>query len=112
MGIAHALTQTATIANAPETTEDAEGNWTPGTVATTTEPCLLQPIATAETFGEGTDQTTTRYRLFLLASTVATARARVTVGGVDYQVEGKPLVYSTPRGGPHHTEAEVSRIEE
>lgn len=111
MGIAHALTQSVTWTTTPDTTNDSEGNWTPGSVTSVSEACLLQPMDTDERY-EGTDQIKTRYRLFLLPTTVATARAKGTISGAQYEVDGKPLVYATPRGGSHHVEATVVRIEE
>jgi len=112
MAIGHALTQSIAWTNTPDTATDSEGNWVPGTATTTTEPCCLQPLSAQELFDQGSDRSLSHFHLFLLPTTVGTYRSRGVIGGLTYEVEVAPQVWSTPRGGPHHAEAQVYRIDE
>lgn len=111
MTLSALLRQSVTWTTTPDATADAEGNWVPGTPVTTTEPCYLQPLTAAEIFDQGTDRTASRYNLFLLPTSTATARSTGIIDGLRYQVDGKPALMTTPRG-PHHVEVVVSRRDE
>jgi len=111
------LTQTATIVGHPPTGSDAEGNPTFGTATTTVYPCLLQQIqgrgasnTGSQEMVEGESRTDTTLVLFLPAEAVAANfEDEVIVDGLRYQVDGRPDVVRTPRGG-HHLEARLRRI--
>ncbi|MFN2537965.1 MAG: hypothetical protein ABR549_07395 [Mycobacteriales bacterium] len=110
MSLRSLLTQTATVRSAASgTAADAEGNWTPGALATATYPALLQQTETIETF-EGRDRLTSTHLLFLEATAVISGRDLVDIGGRHYEVVGQPAVLRTPRGA-HHIEARLRDLD-
>lgn len=118
MSFRRLLHQTATIRNTPPTTADTEGNWSPGTQAVAVEPCRFELYGTegsatarsGETFGQGADQVVSVGRLFLLPTSVITARATVEIDGDHYEVDGQPVPMHTPRG-VHHLEVRVRLVD-
>lgn len=103
------LTQTATISDTPATTSDAEGNWTPGTPVTSTEPCRLEDSQSIEVF-DGANRIIADARLFLGPDASITGRSEVTVDAKPFVVVGKPTEQRTPRG-VHHVEALLRRAD-
>ncbi len=103
------LTQTATIDNTPSTAADNEGNWVPGTPATTIEPCRLEYGSSVEVFA-GADRIIADALVFLGPTSSITGRSEVTVDSNRYQVVGQPIEMRTPLG-VHHIEATLRRVD-
>lgn len=118
MSFARLLTQTATIVHHPPTGSDAEGDATFGTPTTVDYPCRLEQVqgrgastTGSEELVEGESRTDTHLLLFLPAeaASAVTFEDEVIVGGLRYQVDGRPDVLRTPRG-IHHVEARLRRV--
>jgi hypothetical protein len=102
------LSETCTITQRTAGARDDYNNPVLVDGASTDEPCLLQLFNTGENV-YGQDRTLTNYTLFLLPSAEINAYSKVTIDGVDYEVDGDPAMHPTPAGN-HHIEAKVRRI--
>lgn len=80
--------------------EDAHGNPIESFAdPVTIEGCAFDPGGSVETVSPGREVVVTSPRVFLPAGTFITARSRVTVRGMLYQVEGDPAAWRSPFTG-------------
>lgn len=70
--------------------------------------CSVQPLATIEQLSN-VDQVVTRWRLFAPADADLIVTDAVITNGIQYEVDGDPMVWPDLGGVPHHLEAYLRR---
>ncbi|MBX5463804.1 MAG: head-tail adaptor protein [Steroidobacteraceae bacterium] len=88
---------------------DAWGNVVTGETTVTVTGCFWQPVSSSEA-QDGSDTVTTVARLFMPAGADPTAADRIRFGGREYEINGRPSLFHTPRG-PHHWEIDLRDVE-
>lgn len=105
------LTDRVEILSAGALSEDAYGNptfdW--DNAAVKVEPALVSPVSSSEDLS-AQDTVTTRWRVFLLAFSVADAKARLRWRGSVYEVDGDVELHTDTRSRPHHKEALMVKV--
>lgn len=109
MSLATLMVRTVDVITAGSRTDaygDTQPDWAAATEAHTTG-WLAQQTSTENL--DGRNSTSTTLVLTLPAATAITARDRVRIDGVVYELIGAPLSAWTPRG-EHHIEAELGSV--